>query len=472
MEYPDRLSRKGWHQSMLIEEMERRGVTPLFEEGYNSKIEQAVVSAISEDGMKTALKRMIEGRVSKAKDGRIPAQVAADGYKLVDSKGEEGVKAQKDTHYAIREDRAAIIRELYERIAAAEPLRQIARDLEARGVSTPRGCKTWHSSTITPIIKNPVYKGEFVYGRHTKIEVETTAEDGLTTEWVKKRVKRPPEEQIIVPVPPIVGAALWQAANDMLAKNKQSAARNGKTAFLLGGMIKCAKCGYTYTGKTGNPQPQHRHYKMRYGYECRYGSGRAKDCHQRLISARLIENAVWKVVCDALIRPNMLLAALEADALDDKNAQIEQQIAFLQAEIEEQATRDDRLLKAYLKGAFDEDEYADQRKALKKETARLQVELDKLLPQRVSPEALATQREMVIRFSNQLRGVDIADMDDAPFELKQRILKMCGDRIDLNAREGWFELQGVLRGVYDITKSSTPRQFRRRASPLFRSRRS
>jgi hypothetical protein len=37
---------------------------------------------------------------------------------------------------------------------------------------------------------------------------------------------------------------------------------------------------------------------------------------------------------------------------------------------------------------------------------------------------------------------------DAPFEVRQRIIKTIVDKITLNANEGWFELEGVISGQY------------------------
>ena len=37
---------------------------------------------------------------------------------------------------------------------------------------------------------------------------------------------------------------------------------------------------------------------------------------------------------------------------------------------------------------------------------------------------------------------------NAPFEIRQRVVKSVVDKITLNVNEGWFEMEGVIRGQY------------------------
>ena len=88
MEYLDRLSRNAqWHQGFILEEMKQFGVTPLFWKAFTSRIEQAVMGAISEEGMQITKERMKNGIRMKAMKGLVPAKRPAFGYMLVDSRG-------------------------------------------------------------------------------------------------------------------------------------------------------------------------------------------------------------------------------------------------------------------------------------------------------------------------------------------------------------------------------------------------
>ncbi|HEU5029043.1 MAG TPA: recombinase family protein [Spirillospora sp.] len=58
---------------------------------------------------------------------------------------------------------AAIVREIFRRLADSDPKHAIKRDLERRGIPNPSGGKVWHVPTITGIAKNPAYLGKRVY---------------------------------------------------------------------------------------------------------------------------------------------------------------------------------------------------------------------------------------------------------------------------------------------------------------------
>jgi hypothetical protein len=112
---------------------------------------------------------------------------------------------------------------------------------------------------------------------------------------------------------------------------------------------------------------------------------------------------------------------------------------------------DDKLYRAYVADVFDEAEYGERRTVLKADVARLTTERDRLLPQRVSVEQVEAQKRMILEFANKLQSLNVHI--DPPFELKQRILKLTVNQIIVNQREGWFRLEGVIRGTFAIENS-------------------
>jgi site-specific DNA recombinase len=302
------------------------------------------------------------------------------------------------------------------------------------------------------LIKNPVYKGEFIAHRWIDVKTQKPTKDGLSTRTVTHRQERPEDEWIRVQVPAIVDAGLWQAANDMLAKNKLMARRNAGESYLLTGLVKCATCERTIIGIT-------RH--TRKGKSCDYRAYRCPNtfvhpryiretvgCRQSAIQTDVLDMAVWEIVCNALLEPQVLLSALESDMLGEQNAQLERQIAYLEHEIEEKQTEDDKLYKAYMAGVFDEHEYAARRTLLKDERARLQVELDRLHPLRATREQFEAQKALILDFAERVRSLNAHA--DPPFEIKQRIIKMTVNRIVLDTHAKTFRLEGAMRGLYPI----------------------
>ncbi len=449
MEILDRLSRNAdWHQGYLLDEMKRHGVEAVFWKAFNSRIERAVMGAIAQDAMELSLARMYEGQRAKARKGQVTSRTRAYGYKFVDSQGREGSTARKDTHYAIFEPEAEIIRRIYTEVASAKPLRQIARDLT--GIyPTPKGKVQWGKSTINALVNSPNYKGEFHAFRWSKDR------EGHNIEY---------DDYIIVPIPAIVSVELWNAANDMLEKNRQMSYRSAKKPYLLTGLIKCANCGLSYVGHSGQTRKGRKGTEVRKNplqvYWCSSrGDHRHKEilCPQGKIGCRKLDTAVWSVICMVLLNPEILTDALERQFEESGNATLLEQIAFIEGQITAKQTEDERLFKAYMAGAFDEDEYADQRRFLKDKKQTLQAEAERLRSRVMTREQIEAQTQFILETAEQLKHS--GNFEDAPFELKQQIIKLVVSKIILNTDEGWFRLEGAVSGQYsfaEIPPDDTP----------------
>ena len=94
--------------------------------------------------------RLSGGRIEKAKRGRYAGGGVALGY------------AAKDKELVIDDEQAETIREIYRLRRKRKGLREIARELNERGVPTARGGK-WYAGTVRYILKNPLYKGVMQY---------------------------------------------------------------------------------------------------------------------------------------------------------------------------------------------------------------------------------------------------------------------------------------------------------------------
>ncbi len=95
IEYLDRLSRNvDWHQGFLLDEMKEYHLQVVSRKDFSSRIERAVIGAISQECMEQAKQRMAEENIYKAKDNRVTARVPAFGYLLVDRNGQVSPEAK------------------------------------------------------------------------------------------------------------------------------------------------------------------------------------------------------------------------------------------------------------------------------------------------------------------------------------------------------------------------------------------
>ena len=81
--------------------------------------------------------------------------------------------------------------------------RAIARRLTHEGVSTARGAAQWQPTAVSRMLTNPVYKGCYRY-------------------------RQSGQEEILIPVPPIVDEPTWQAAQVQLTANSLYSSRNNR----------------------------------------------------------------------------------------------------------------------------------------------------------------------------------------------------------------------------------------------------
>lgn len=437
MEHLDRLSRNAdWHQGFLLDEMKRYGLEPIFWKAFSSRVERAVMGAIAQDAMELSLHRMMEGRRQKAKTGRVTARTLAYGYKFVDSEGNEGTSARRDTHYAIYEPEAQVVRKIFHDIASGKTLGQVAAELTGL-YPTPTGQIIWGRASVRAILKRPTYKGEFHSMR-----------------WGKDQDGRPTENEnyIVVPVPAIVRPEVWEEANRVLEKNRQTAARNAKKPYLLTGLMKCASCGRSFMGHQGRtrlngrrlPTPQR-------VYHCTSRTDHKRaliGCPQGYIGCNKLDDAVWYIVCQVLLEPQVLVEAVERHFTNDENAALLEQIRFLEQQIEDKSKEEEKLYRAYLAGAFDASEFAEKRRIIKETSQVLAAEVEHLKARVLTLEQVAAQKQLIMKMAAQLQNA--GQLKNVPFDVKRQVIKLVVDQVTVDTREQWVRVVGAVSETYAL----------------------
>lgn len=471
VEHLDRLSRNAdWHQGFLLDEMRQYGVQAVFWKEFTSRIERAVMGAIAQDGMEQAKQRMAEGNLHKARSGRVTARTPAYGYKLVDSRGREGETAKKDTHYAIREDQAQVVRKIFHWMLEGNSLRSIAARLN-ENYPPPKRTAYWNGRQLWLMVKNPVYKGDYFANTWKQVKVPVNVNPASLTggavRTITRKDPRPREEWIKVSVPAIVSVQEWEMANKILEKNAQMSRRNGKDQYLLTGLVKCACCGHSYTGKRRLYSSISGKVHKTIWYYCSsqsnsYHSSEREQigCTQGNIAGSILEEAAWSVVYQVLLHPEILIDVLEREFHGDRNEQVSRQIAFLESQIALSKTEDEKLYKAYVANVFNEVEYAGRRKMIKDNQQRLSRELHQLHENLISPDRFEQQKQQILLICERATANGLAH--DAPFEVRRNIIKAIVEKIVLDVDGNWFELEGIIRGRYSLYENPEARPKPRR----------
>lgn len=175
-----------------------------------------------------------------------------------------GYKRGEDGKVVVDEPAAAIVREIYTRIASGEMFMDIARDLNRRGIKTQSGSE-WNKSSFKVLCRNERYRGIYIYG-------DTRIEGGI---------------------PPIVDDVLWYKVQEVL-KVKKSKNRHhcpSDEDYLLTGKLRCGKCGGYMIGMSGRSKTGDVHHY----YACQ-NRRVGHTCDKKNIRRDVIELAVAQAI--------------------------------------------------------------------------------------------------------------------------------------------------------------------------------
>jgi site-specific DNA recombinase len=359
----DRLSGDPVHLGVILSEADYAGVEvafvtePLddspegqlirFVRGYAAKVEHAKIK-----------ERTMRGRIARIESGKPPVGARPPyGYRWVDDRGQDG-KLLK-LRYEENPATAWVVRRIFTEIAAGSSARTVARRLTEDSIPTPTGGTSWIGTTISRLLKHPIYTGNATAWR-----------------WKKERVKgrgyvqtqRPESEHMLLPgvAPALVSPEAAKRAIAQLGQNKQQAVRNNSNpeAFLLrGGIARCGYCGGSL---------QATRHKFGQLYRCNGINRDRWGCPSFSISAKTLDGAVWEGICERLTRRDVIAAELErlrnqdptrADlaALDQRIAEIERRQRNLMARLADEDNADlATLIRADLAVLVDERRRLDQ----------------------------------------------------------------------------------------------------------------
>jgi site-specific DNA recombinase len=303
----DRLSRDPVHLGVVLSEAEHAGVSvefvtePLddspegqlirFVRGYAAKVEHMKIR-----------ERSIRGKRARVQSGKIHNH----GSELYGYRRDKGRGTRE-----IVDEEADVVRRIYAAVAGGESIRGLARILNNEGIASPGAGKLafkdgrtprWGHGVLHRILTNPAYKGDTIAWRYRHRD-KTNPQD-----------LRPESEWIHLPLgttPSIVDADIWEAAKRRLETNRGENARNTTRPYLLRGHVFCSVCGCRMYAC-----PE----RGKGFYRCSSRERPQGACGGKRVPADLIEGEIWRVIADALSRPEVITAELERRESDGVGA--------------------------------------------------------------------------------------------------------------------------------------------------------
>lgn len=208
-----------------------------------------------------------------------------------------GYKTGEDGRFAIDEERAPIVSEIFNRIAGGEKYVEIGEDLNRRGIKTKNGNK-WGKSSFFSILHNERYTGVYIFN-------EVRIEGGM---------------------PAIIERSLFDKVQRQMKtkKNPQGRKRADDGVYLLTGKLFCGKCKSHMIGMSGTSRSGVSHYY----YVCnekRTGGA----CDKKAVRRDFIESEIAKAICNYILQPNIMDWIVQTVLNFQKNDPRQEEIANL-----------------------------------------------------------------------------------------------------------------------------------------------
>jgi len=255
------------------------------------------------------------------------------GYDIVDKK------------YVINPDTAPVVKQIYSDYLNGIGARQIAHNLNDRGLRTTRG-NLWENRTVDYILHNPVYIGKIRWNP-------------------KGRTRRNYDDPNIMIVDgihePIIDEDTFEKVQAMYSENKKKFPRyihqsGNRYAYMLHGLVKCSNCGSSLTTSQRGQSLQ-----------CiRYGKGQCTVSHH--ISLNKINDMVITGIELAFKTGIFEVVTKEVTSATEPN---EIDIAAL---IEKEQLRYRRIKEAYEAGVYTVDELKESRAMIDERIAALKAQ--------------------------------------------------------------------------------------------------
>ena len=321
----------------------------------NGKMVSRLLMSVSQNEIERTSERTKVGLAGAIKQGHLPSQ-APLGYK------HENKKLVID--YSTK-DVVVRIFELYYNGNSYQTISNILNEEQVLGKTN------WRDSTITAILENEVYKGDFVHG---------------------KRTKHPTYYENVVE--PLVSKEMWEDCQAQKKKNSRAYQRTLIYLFLQ--KIRCPRCNNLMGGKA----TKKKNGNVYYYYYC-------NDCKLNLkenVIEEYFENFINEIVeYDSVV--NQFFLPMIKQKFDEPKE-------LLEKELDKQNAKLDRIRKAYISGAFDLEEYNAEKKIVDEAISKIQNELNTT---NITEELKFTPQDILLK-----RDIDFINKVKLKDEYKER----------------------------------------------------
>jgi len=226
--------------------------------------------------------------------------------------GYTNIRVDGHVERRIAEAEARVIREIFDRAAAGEGLKTIAKALNAAHVPTPRAQQGrphgWSPSSVRDVLHRDTYRGIVIWNRTKKRDA-----DGQQRQHAK-----PQPDWITIPAEPlrIVSDAVWQSVHARLESRQAPTVlapplitgRGIRRRYLLAGFGRCARCGGSMQAVSCASSDGR---IVRYVCGTYWNRGATVCANGLMVDMTIAHQAVCEVLKTEVLRPRIIERALD-----------------------------------------------------------------------------------------------------------------------------------------------------------------
>jgi site-specific DNA recombinase len=402
----DRFSRTLAKQLIIEEQLKRHKVSVEYVLGEypdtaEGNLMKHIKASIAEYERLKIMERMTRGRELVVKQGSVMLhgnrppygyRVSEDGKTLVIHEPEAEIVRKIFTWYVYGDETGTQLG----RIAIATRLTQMKVPTwvdqwsdEAR-IQKKAEKFRWNAGTLSTLMDNPVYDGRWLYRRR------------------KHKEDSPDSQALVVEVPRIVDADLWQLAQDQRSHNQQFSKRNTKYEYLLRSCTHCGCCKGRVRGRsvarTDGSRPRYFYYTCKTQLNQLPG----RKCSLPDFRVDRVDAAVWNWVTEALSSPQKVEDGLEACRAMQGSlvAPLKERMETIDNLIAENREQLQRILDLYVRGDFPIDMLQERKRQLQGTLESLKHERedlkDRIDAQEISDDQFEHAKEFLLEIAEGL----------------------------------------------------------------------
>lgn len=337
-----------------------------------------------------------------------------------------------DEGYYYPDESAPIIYRIFKEYADGVPKTQICERLNREGYRNQYG-RTFNVRTITGLLKNEKYIGNFVYN-HTQTEIIRL--DGI--------IKNP-----------IVDEDLW----DRVQKLRKNAGKPKyrKRKYLMTGKIRCGICGFTFCGS--GAKKVNKNGDVAAYYKCQGKVKNKNGCANPSLNKSYYEKVIVDTITETVLTDNAIkeIAVSVINQLEKERKAPQTSTAKLRKQLDKVKDKQSRLMELYLNGDMDRKVLDEKNSALKEERKHLEEQIEKnLYLEQSTGFDIRDIEDMIIEFREELKNNHEVDFAQIIFNTFVENIIVYPDTLEVNLRVDFSTLGGDKRKKNGASRPLSP----------------